>query len=259
MIIEYLRPQTVEEALEYLSREFPKTYPLGGGTHLNRGGQDGIAVVDLQELKLNAIAARGKNLQVGATATLEELLNHPSTPMALSKAVKLEVTHNLRQMATIVGTLVKADGRSPTTTVLLALDASLELRELNMAPIKVKLGDWLPQRGEFKRGRLITQVSIPLNTRVAYEYVARTPADQPIVCAALAQWDSGRTRLALGGWGTAPLLALDGPEAGGIMEAARSAYSQSDDERASAQYRQEMAVILSLRCKSQIESAAYQS
>ena len=83
---------------------------------------------------------------------------------------------------------------------------------------------------------------------LGYEYVARTPADQPIVCASVVRWPSGRTRLALGGYGTAPLLALDGTEPDGIDVAARSAYSQAADEWASAEYRSDVAGTLALRC-----------
>jgi CO/xanthine dehydrogenase FAD-binding subunit len=91
-------------------------------------------------------------------------------------------------------------------------------------------------------------VSIPLNLHFSYEYIARTPADQPIICAAVAQWDSGRTRLALGGWSTSPILAMDGPNSDGIDISARNAYSIAGDEWASAEYRQEMAGVLSIRC-----------
>jgi len=118
--------------------------------------------------------------------------------------------------------------------------------------IKITLGEWLPLRSESKTGALITKVSFPINTRVAYEYIARTPADQPIVCAAISQWTSGRTRLALGGWGAAPILGMDGPEAEGIKMVSASAYSHAGDEWASAEYRQEMAGVLALRCLKRI-------
>ena len=78
--------------------------------------------------------------------------------------------------------------------------------------------------------------------------IARTPADRPIVCVAAARWPSGRTRLALGGFGAAPTLAMDGPEDSGAQIAAASAYSQAGDEWASAEYRSEAAGILALRC-----------
>ena len=48
------------------------------------------------------------------------------------------------------------------------------------------------------------------------------------------------------------MLALDGPETGGLDVAARNAYSQAGDEWASAEYRQEMAGLLAVRCLGQL-------
>src|SRR5690606_22039911 len=90
--------------------------------------------------------------------------------------------------------------------------------------------------------------TLPLNVHLAYEYVARTPADRPVVCASVARWPSGRTRVALGGYGAAPVLVLDGPEPGGAEAAAADAYSDAEDEWASAAYRSEIASVLVRRC-----------
>ena len=248
MIIEYQRPQTISEALELLGRSEPRSYALGGGTFLNRASNDKYAVVDLQALGLGGIKITGNQAEAGATVKLQELLKFNGLPQALSQAIHLEATYNLRHMATIAGTLVTAGGRSAFATILLALDASLEIQEQRVESRKVKLGDWLPLRRQYPPGRLITHITFPVNVKAAFETIARTPADQPIVCAALAQWKSGRTRLALGGWGDAPTLAMDGPEAGDVESAAKSIYSQAGDQWASAEYRQEMAGVLSSRC-----------
>jgi CO/xanthine dehydrogenase FAD-binding subunit len=254
MIIEYQRPTTVPEALRLLARKQPISYPLGGGMHLNRDTDRQYAVVDLQALGLGTISKAGNLLQVGATATLQEILDFKGLPEDLYQSIKLEATTNLRQMATIAGSLVTANGRSPLATLLLALDASLEILALNTEPKQDRLGDWLLKRATAERGTIINRVSFPLNINVAYESIARTPTDQPIVCAAVTRWHSGRTRLALGGCGEAPILAMDGPEAEGLEVAARNAYSHAEDEWASAMYRQEMAGILALRCINRIVS-----
>jgi CO/xanthine dehydrogenase FAD-binding subunit len=254
MIIEYQRPTTIPEALNLLARKQPISYPLGGGTHINRDTDKQYAVIDLQALGLGIISKAGNLLQVGSAATLQELLDYKGLPEDLYQSIKLEATTNLRQIATIAGSLVTASGRSPLTTVLLALDASLQTLVLDKEVQQTKLGDWLPLRAAREPGELICQISLPLNVKTAYESIARTPADQPIVCAAVAQWPSGRTRLALGGWGGAPILAMDGPEAEGLEAAARSAYSHAEDEWASGEYRHEMAGILALRCIKRIMS-----
>ncbi len=254
MIIEYQRPTTIPEALSLLARKQPISYPLGGGTHLNRVTDEQFAVVDLQALGLDAMTKAGNLVQVGATATLQKLLDFSGLPEELYRSIRLEATINLRQMATIAGTLVTANGRSPLVTMLLALDASLEILALKKEPKQTRLGNWLPLRATPEPGSMISQVNFPINIEVAYESVARTPADQPIICAAVVKWRSGRTRMALGGWGKAPILVLDGPEAEGLEAAARSACSHAEDEWASAEYRQEMAGILAQRCINRINS-----
>jgi CO/xanthine dehydrogenase FAD-binding subunit len=266
MIVEYHRPKTIQEALTLLARGQPATVPMGGGSLLSQPSTEPYAVVDIQALGLDKIERHGNTLQLGAAVLLRTLIqaDSPLDP-ALSRAVRHEATNNLRNVATVAGTLVGSNGRSPFTTVLLAMDTRLTilpgLRARSPAheerPIstqnpgvggEISLGDLLPVRKQRLPGHLITQVSLPLNIRLAYEYVARTPADQPIVCAAVAQWPSGRTRVALGGYGAAPILAMDGPQPAGAEISARSAYSQAVDDWASASYRQEMAAVLTRRC-----------
>ena len=244
MIVEYHRPQTIDDALALLGRADPLTIPLAGGTALDRAAPEPLALVDLQALGLNQIEKRGNVLEIGAMVPLQSLLV-ASISEALSQVIELEATNNLRQIATAGGTLVAANGRSPFTTALLALDAMLSLLP---GPQQLGLGDLLPFRSDSLRGRLMTHIAIPANARLAFETVARSPADQPIVCAAAAMWPSGRTRLALGGYGKAPTLAFDGAETVGFEAAARSAYALAGDEWASAEYREEVAGVLAARC-----------
>ena len=240
MITQYHRPQTLDEALKLLSR--PNTIPLGGGTLLSQSKTDSVEVVDLQALGLNSSKKSGNSLEIGATATLQQLLEDANCPDALKSALKLEAPLNLRNAATVAGTIVSCDGRSTFVTALLALDAKLTI--IKSKPETVNLGDFIPLR---PRG-LITSITIPLNIKFAFDYVSRTPADKPIVCVALAQWPSGRTRLAVGGYGKSPRLAMDGTEAEGVEAAARNAFHEANDEWASAEYRQDVAATLAKRC-----------
>lgn len=245
MITAYHRPKTLDEALTLLTQ--PNTVPLGGGTLLSKGTPDSVSVVDLQLLQLDSLRVSGNDLQIGATCTLQSLIESEHSPKALKTALKLEAPLNIRHSATAAGSIVSSDGRSPFVTSLLALDAKLEHRLLTAdrpSPAVISLSEFLLTKPK----SLITSITIPLNIKTAFEYVSKTPADKPIVCAALTQWNSGRTRLTLGGYGKMPLLALDGSEDGGIETAARIAYHEAGDEWASAEYRAEMAAVLSNRC-----------
>jgi CO/xanthine dehydrogenase FAD-binding subunit len=244
-ITAYHRPQTLDEALTLLAQ--PNTLPLGGGTLLSKPIADSVQVVDLQLLGLNSLSKKGNELELGATLTLQALLESEHCAEALKSALRLETPLNLRTAATAAGTLVACDGRSTLATALLAADAKIIVIDSQKTETTLNVGEFLPLR-EQVRGKLITKIIIPTNIRLAFEYVARTPADKPIVCAALAQWNSGRTRLAVGGYGKIPMLAMDGTEAEGIEAAARNAFHEASDEWASAEYRMDVAATLAKRC-----------
>jgi CO/xanthine dehydrogenase FAD-binding subunit len=215
-------------------------------------------VVDLQALDFHRISEQGNILEIGASVTLQQLLEHGGTKAALHTALKLEAPLNLRNAATVAGALVICDGRSTFAATLLALDARLSFfavaRSGKIGSARkpaapgseesISLGDFLPLRPPC----LITKLTLPAAVRVAFEHVSRTPADKPIVCVALAQWPSGRTRLSVGGFGAAPRLAMDGTEPAGLEAAARNACHDATDDWGSAEYRMDVAATLAERC-----------
>ena len=81
MITTYHRPQTLDEALKLLTQ--PNTFPLGGGTLLSQPTTDPIQVVDLQSLGLDSLTKKGNDLEIGATCTLQSLLESEYCPEAL--------------------------------------------------------------------------------------------------------------------------------------------------------------------------------
>lgn len=240
MITAYHRPKTLDEALTLLTQ--PNTVPLGGGTLLSKPTVDPVQVVDLQLLGLDSLTKNGNELHLGATLTLQSLLESEHSPNALKSALKLEAPLNIRNSATVAGTLVACDGRSTFATILLALDAKITV--ISKQSSVVGVGEFLPLR---PRG-LITQVTIPLNIKLAFDYVARTPSDKPIVCVAVAGWASGRTRLVVGGYGKSPMLAMDGTTSDDLAAAARNAFHEATDDFASAEYRMDVASTLAKRC-----------
>jgi CO/xanthine dehydrogenase FAD-binding subunit len=246
MITQYYRAQSLEEALDMLSK--PDNRPLGGGTWLNQPHDELFGVVDLQALGLNKIRKTGNTLEIGACASLQQLLELDECPLALKQALMNEFGLNMRNAATVAGALITSDGRSAFATCMLALDAKLLLKRKQFSET-IGLGDFLALR----HGGLITEISIPLNTKSAFEMVARSPKDKPIVCACVVRWSGGRTRLALGGFGKCAALAMDGTEADGIDSAARNAFYEAGDEWASAEYRMEIAATLAKRCMEALE------
>jgi len=251
MFVEYYRPKTIDEALGLLAKPELLAVPLGGGTALSHGEKTPLAVVDLQDLPLQGITRQGHVLRIGATTRLQQLVEVGSVQNGLAEAVRREVTLNLRNMATIAGSLVTADGKSTLATALLAMDARLKFLP---GENEVPLGDWLPARQSWNRRNLIVEILIPSQAVLKCDSVARSPEDRPVVYAAVAEWPSGRTRVALGGYGASPVLAMDGPERAGAEAAAENAYSQADDDFATGEYRSHTARILVQRLLSSGEN-----
>jgi CO/xanthine dehydrogenase FAD-binding subunit len=252
MIVEYFRPERIEEVLELINRKNPQTYPMGGGTVLNRASLEQYAVVDLQALGLDQLSKEGNILQAGATMRLHQLEACAELEPAFRQALKRESTKNLRQIATLAGAILSANGRSTLAGVLLACDVILKMVSLVSDNETIRIGELYARHARLLDGKLVTAIDIPLNVRIGFNAVARTPLDTPLVYAVVALWPSGRARAVLGGYGSAPLLVFDGPEMGGIGIAAEDAYSQAEDKWASAEYRREMAGVLTLRCLEQV-------
>lgn len=248
MIIEYHRPNTLEEALTLLARKEPPTVPMGGGNYLSQMKQPEFAVVDLQSLGLNKVVSEGQYLAIGATTTLAQLAENDSIPdrlkAGLNRCIDIDTSYNQRQTATIAGSIMCSDGRSALASAFLALDARLK-----WAPGAEYqfLGDFLPLREPFGQSRLILSVILSTLPQLKFEVVSRTPKDRPIVCVAIAVWPSGRTRVVLGGHGSAPIVAMDGPEPRGAILAVEEAFRFSEDKWASAEYRKDVAGKLAKR------------
>ncbi len=241
MILEYHRPATLDDALNLLSRPAPLTVPLGGGTVLSRGEEQALAVVDLQNLPLASIETQGSQLKIGAAAKLQSLLESSAVPGALKQAIQRDAVPNIRNQASLGGSLVSADGRSSLALCLAALDARLTWEP---GAIEIAAGEWLLQRKSWGRNRLLTQISLPLQAGLRWECVARSPDDLPVVSVAVATWPSGRTRVSVGGFGAAPVLVMDGPEAAGAEAAVENALLVSGDAFASGEYRSQAALAI---------------
>jgi len=259
-ITEYYRPKHLAEALALLARSHVRTVPIGGGSKLiAEARRDVEAVVDLRDLNLSSIRLDRDTLRVGATTTLQSLLDSPESAQAwggeLARAIQHTTARNLREQSTLAGTLVAAASHNPLAVMLLALGASLTM----LAPERrvVALDEFFPQRETLLRGALIIEVGIPLprsGEAAAFEKVSRTPADLPIVCAAVrARLAKGRlsdVRIALGGVGPVPLRAVKTERALATQADAAAPTPIVDDIDppsdflGSAEYRREMAAVL---------------
>jgi CO/xanthine dehydrogenase FAD-binding subunit len=266
---EIYRPATVDEAIALLRRAPPRPVVLSGGTWLTgdaAGDVSAETALDISRLGLDRVAAEGNRVLLGAAVTLQALVEGPAALAGTSAGAVLAATAramaavNIRNRATLGGSLVTADGPSPLATALLACDAELVVHTDQARAIA--LGAFLDYRGRILAdGALITGVWITLpapDVRFAYRRVARTPSDYPIVCAvarcAIKDGVAGSVRAAVGGAAPTPirLTALElGLEKKRLSEhlerelaAAVAALRPPGDWLGSAEYRREMAGVL---------------
>jgi CO/xanthine dehydrogenase FAD-binding subunit len=137
-----------------------------------------------------------------------------------------------------------ADARSPLLLLLLVLAAHLSISD---GEAEITLDEFLDRRNSVKDPFLIRQITFNQPNALHYEYVARTPADRPIVSAAASAPDRGEAlSVAIGGYGERPLC-LEPVQKGAIEDAQAQAaqyYSTAADAFASAEYRSEIVSIL---------------
>lgn len=273
--LEYLRPQTLDEALTLLRRPGLRTVPLAGGAWLTPRLRRDVdvphplaepvdAVVDLADLALDGIDLEGEPgdgwLVLGATTTLTQIADSAlCREMAggiLAQAAQREAPVNQRNVATLAGAALSAPSQSELLLALLALAAHAVVTAGE--PRAVPLDQLLADPAGHLAGALVTAVKIPWPATAvggSLARVARTPADQPIVAAA-AVVDGQHCRLAVGGVApNALLLRLDGEaDLETALNAALADLPALSDWQGSSDYRRAMAAVLSRRALDQAAS-----
>ena len=249
--LKYSRPDKLKKAI----KQIEKGDPLAGGTGITTRLGEFSAVVDLQDLGLDTIEMLEDRIKMGAAVKIQQILENVIEPSgALTKACRLESGLNMRWMSSIGGTILEADGRSPLVTALLVMDTTVELEPEGK---NLPLEKILKKRKRVTKKQLITEITIRVPERMAFEYVARSPADRPLVCAAAAVHTIGSNQvvyIALGGYGSEPvrvpeaekIVFVDGEIAHAGL-AASKLYEGAGDAFASAEYRSSVAQVLTER------------
>lgn len=243
--LEYLRPTTMEEAVDLLE----KGIPFAGGTELTPLRKKLKAVIDLTELGLDHIRISDHSIEIGSTTKLQAILEDHNLPKVLGVVCQIEAGWNLRNMATLGGAIKVSDGRSPLLAVLLALDVTVHYEPESKA---MRLDEFLNVRDQ---PLIIRKVEFEKPKALLYEQVARAPRDFPLVCAAVSTEDGAegeeRVGIALGGYGDRPLRLSEnemiGQQGVDLEKAGRiacQAFAEAEDAWAGAEYRSHVAGVL---------------
>ncbi len=249
------QPENLEEAEQLVDAE---TRPLYGGVALHREAPgDVTAVINLEKLGLDQGRVVDGHIALGSMMTLEnarqaclEIANEYPNAGLLAEMIRQEAPLTLRNTMTVGDVLIERKANSVVLTALTALSALVQLKAE-----AVNLTDWLAADEENVRPALITEIHIPKGSgsaKHAYQKVARTPADDPIV-GAVAYVEPGETiRVALCGVAEYPVTIDNVTDAIQNSEDLHSALEALDvnpvgDHWGSAEYRTAMGRLMAHR------------
>ncbi len=137
---EYFRPKTLQEALELLDKYKGDARILAGGTDLLVDMRMRIKqpkyVIDIKGIdELHTLKyEEGKGLTIGATVTLDELLNNKIVKekyYVLWDAIRQLADTHLRMKATLVGNICNASPAADSAPALLVLKAKVNIASVN--------------------------------------------------------------------------------------------------------------------------------
>jgi CO/xanthine dehydrogenase FAD-binding subunit len=191
----YYRPQTLAEAIQRAAQ--PNSIALDGGA-LTLGGVllPFETVVDLQDLvELKRIQVDADGLHIGGSARLQNVVESPDVPDLLKRALTRVLPLNIRCGASVSESLATPRPPCEWLTALTAMQAIVEhagnLQSTDESDFweesVAEFVNLLYQHGHPYQG-VVIQVRVPhlpARTAIGTAFVARTPADKPILNAAV--------------------------------------------------------------------------
>ena len=214
---DYVRPDTVDEAVAILGEHGDDARVLAGGQSLlamlNLRLLSPTVLVDITRIpELGAIREVDGRIEVGAAVTQNRLMAWPqlSAKVPLLAAALPFVGHvQTRNKGTVCGSIAHADPSSEIPLSLAVLEGEVVLRSPK--------GSRIVPASQFQQGlmttareanELITAVRFPISAQpgVAFRETARRHGDFAIVAVAAAVLDRKRVRLGVGGMTDCPAV-----------------------------------------------------
>ena len=282
----YFAPTSLDQAVECL-KDGDVTI-LAGGTDLTPQSQAGRlkiknTLMNIRHIpQLSGITLEGKEIRIGALATITEIMTHPLVRQHLPVLVDAcdhFASDQIRNAATLGGNICNASPAGDTLIPLLVLDASVELASMPETELyrhSMPLSTFFVGPGKTRRSlcELVTCVRIPLpgeNHFARFHKLGTRPAlDISTISIGIAgTLKAGilsNVRVAFGAVAPTPVRAaqtekalegkrLDEATIEKAAEVARDEVKPIDDVRASAWYRKEMIHNVTKRILSHVAQA----
>ncbi len=261
MILGFHRPRTVAEALRLRAELGDGVAWLGGGGELNqpRPGCSPEHLVSLDALGLDRVLAVPGAVEIGATCTLQRVLDAPQVPAALREAIGHVQNRNARNLATIGGHLSTSRPTAAAVPALGALEAVVVVADPGGAPVDVPVLD----HAGGPRTALVLAVRVPLpppGRRLRVARFAHTANDVSVATVAVALDRDGdavrRARIVAGGVDLRPVRletlerAIEGrplPDTGVRVDEVEAQVHPRDDLTGSAAWKRRILAVLVVR------------
>ena len=252
---DYVRPDTIDEAIELLAERGEDARVLAGGQSLmamlNLRLADPTMLIDIARLgELGEIRDLGDKIEIGAAVTQNKLLAWPglANKLPLLAAALPFVGHfQTRNKGTVCGSIAHADPSSELPLSLALLEGEAVLRS--------KRGERVVAAKDFQLGmmttarapdELITAVRFPVmaGRGIAFREVARRHGDFAIIAIAVVIEDKKTARLGIGGVAGTPVVRRIAMNGGSAVKDAveKLAFELEDyeDLHASAELRRDL-------------------
>ena len=256
-IREYKRAESLEEAWQLNQKKANRI--LGGMIWLKMETINVGTAIDLSGLGLDTIEETDAGFSIGAMVTLRQLETHPGLEAFTHGAVREALRHivgvQLRNLATVGGSIYSRFGFSDVLTLFLAMDCSVELYKGGIVPLR-----------EYAERPYDRDIVVRLLVRkeaadYCYQSVRNSQTDFPVLTCAAAKLADGSIRAAIGARPGKAVLYTAAPEAGEAAEefAARFAAEVKADIktesnlRGGAEYRRHLAGVLTKRAVCRLE------
>jgi 2-furoyl-CoA dehydrogenase FAD binding subunit len=213
---DYVRPDTVEQAVALLAEHGDDARILAGGQSLvpmlNLRLVEAGLVVDISRIaELDAVHDRGETIEIGAAVTQNKLMEWPQLKQKLplvAAALPFVGHFQTRNKGTVCGSIAHADPSSELPLALAVLGGQVLLRS--------KRGERVVVAGDFQQDmmttarepdELIAAVRFPVanGQGAAFDEVARRHGDFAMVAVA-ASVDNGAVRVGVGGVAGRPMV-----------------------------------------------------
>ena len=251
-IREYVRPASLEEAWTLNQKRTSRV--IGGMLWLKMQNAAVGTAIDLSDLGLDKFEETPEGFAVGAMVSLRALETHAGlneyTNGAMREALRHTVGVQFRNTATLGGSVYGRFGFSDVLTVLLALNASVELYKGGIVP--------LAQFAEMPFDRdILVRVYIPKeNAAFFYQSVRPTKTDFPALTCAAARLADGTYRFAVGARPGRAVVLTPQCALGELPEIVSAQVTTGSNLRGSAAYRKHLIRVLVRRAVDELEGGA---